>query len=78
MKRMKSALLRILFRTAIDQIKARLAKLSDAELKEISAKINRKIDIPGINEETEGKVIYRTLCSVSDVLEELVKLIPEL
>ena len=64
-----------ILRRGIRHIKFALSKVPDEKLKQLAESINKKLDIPRLNEEQEMKVIYRTLVSCIELIEELLDLI---
>jgi hypothetical protein len=57
------------------KVRRRLGVVDEKQLRDVAARINRKIDIPGLSEETEEKVIYRVLSSMVEIVEELIRLL---
>jgi hypothetical protein len=62
-------------RMALAALKKALKNLPDSKIKEVSDKINQKIDIPVISEEIEGKFICGVLHASVEVTEELLNLV---
>ena len=53
----------------------KLSSLDEKKIGEITVKLNNKIDIPGVSEETEGVVIRAALVACVKTAKELVSIL---
>lgn len=52
-----------------------LSKFTEEELKAIANKVNLKVDIPKMSEETEGKIIFSLLSNSVELAKSLLNIV---
>ena len=66
---------RLIAITVLKRLRKYLSTLKDYELKDYAHKINKKVDVPVMDEEAEYKAIYQVLCGAVDIVTILIDLI---